>query len=161
MTSFESSEKDPQVKKNEALRRLLRYVRTHELMLNQKIEVVMTHFEETVKDLLRGDEKAMIVTDSRESAVRYKLELDTYLQQQGLGYKTLVAFTDTVHLDGHDYTESNMNNGLPDKFTAKEFKKRDYKFLVVAESIRPASTSRCSARCMSIKRSPACKPYRR
>jgi len=130
---LQSSEKDPQVKKNDALRRLLRYVRTHDLMIEQKIEVIVTHFEETVRDLLRGDEKAMIVTDSRESAVRYKLALDAYLQSHGLAHKTLVAFTDTVHLDGRDYTESNMNGGLPDKFTAKEFKKRDYKFLIVAE----------------------------
>lgn len=125
-------ENDPRVRKKESLRRILRYVRTHELMIDQKIEIIMTHFENTVKGVLRGSEKAMIVTDSRESAVRYKLALDKYLRVQKSSYKSLVAFTDTVPVDGSDNTESSMN-GLPESQTAKTFKKHDYKFLVVAE----------------------------
>lgn len=127
-----SADEDPEVKKKEAMQRLVRYARTHELVLEQKVDIMVTHFEETVKDVLYGDEKAMIVTDSRESAVRYQLAMEKYLREKGYPYKSLVAFTDTVKLDGQEYTESGLN-GIPESKTAKTFKGREYKFLIVAE----------------------------
>jgi len=134
---IKSAEEDPQVKKRESMRRLMRYVRTHDLMVEQKVEVMMTHFENTVKDLLNGEEKAMIVTDSRASAVRYFLELKKYINDHNLPYKALVAFTDTVRLDedGGEYTESSLN-GIPSIQIEKTFKKMEYKFLVVAEKFQ-------------------------
>lgn len=134
---IKSAEEDPQVKKKESMIRLMRYVRTHDLMIEQKIDVIMTHFENTVKDALGGEEKAMIVTDSRASAAKYFLALRSYLNEKNLPYKALVAFTDTVKLDddGGDYTESSLN-GIPSNQIEKTFKKYDYKFLIVAEKFQ-------------------------
>jgi type I restriction enzyme R subunit len=87
---------DPTVPRGRALSAIFRYVNLHETTLEQKIEVVMAHFEQTVRDLLRGEGKAMIVTSSREAAVRYKLTLDHYLREHNYSYKTLAAFTDTI-----------------------------------------------------------------
>lgn len=133
---IKSAEADPQVKKKESMRRLMRYVRTHDLMIEQKIDVIMTHFENTVKDILGGEEKAMIVTDSRASAVKYFLALRQYINSNNLPYKGLVAFTDTVKLeDGSEHTETSLN-GIPSTQIEKTFKKIDYKFLVVAEKFQ-------------------------
>lgn len=133
---IKSAGEDPQVKKKESLRRLMRYVRIHDLMISQKIDVIMTHFENTVKDVLAGEEKAMIVTDSRVSAVKYFLALKQYLVENNLPYKALVAFTDTVKLDdGSEHTETSLN-GIPSTQIEKTFKKIDYKFLVVAEKFQ-------------------------
>jgi type I restriction enzyme R subunit len=93
----------------------------------------MAHFEKTVKDLLRGESKAMITTSSREAAVRYKLSLDHYLREHNYPYKTLAAFTDSIEIDGRSYTETSINEGIPEDNTAKEFKKAEYRFLIVAE----------------------------
>jgi len=124
---------DPTVPRSRALSAILRYVSLHETTLEQKIEIIMAHFEQTVRDLLRGEAKAMIVTSSREAVVRYKLALDYYLRTRKLPYKTLAAFTDTIEIDGQPYTETSINEGVPEENTAREFKKPDCRFLIVAE----------------------------
>ena len=127
---------DPTVPRARALSAILRHVSLHPETLEQKIEVIMTHFEQTVRDLLRGEAKAMIVTSSREAVVRYKLALDHYLRQRNLPYKTLAAFTDTKEIDGQSYTETSINDGVSEDNTAREFKKPEYRFLIVAEKFQ-------------------------
>src|SRR3989344_5321247 len=124
---------DPTVPRGRALSTIFRYVNLHETTLEQKIEVIMAHFEQTVRDLLRGDGKAMIVTSSREAAARYKLTLDRYLREHNFPYKTLAAFTDSLIIDGVSYTEASINGGISEDNTAREFKKPEYRFLIVAE----------------------------
>lgn len=124
---------DPTVPRSRALSAILRYVKLHEATLEQKIEIIMAHFEQTVRDMLRGEAKAMIVTSSRKAAALYKLTLDNYLRKNNLHYKTLAAFTDAVEIDGQSYTETSINEGVPEEHTAREFKKPDYRFLIVAE----------------------------
>ncbi len=124
---------DPTVPRARALSAILSHVNLHETTMDQKIEVIMGHFENTVKELLRGESKAMIVTSSREAAARYKLVLDPYLREHNYPHKTLAAFTDSVDIDGQSYTETSINGGIPEDNTAKEFKKAEYRFLIVAE----------------------------
>lgn len=124
---------DPTVPRSRALSAILRYVKLHEATLEQKIEIIMAHFEQTVRDMLRGEAKAMIVTSSRKAAALYKLTLDNYLRKNNFHYKTLAAFTDAVEIDGQSYTETSINDGVPEEHTAREFKKPDYRFLIVAE----------------------------
>jgi type I restriction enzyme R subunit len=127
---------DPMVPRSRALSAILHYVHLHEVALQQKIDVILGHFENTISSLLRGESKAMIVTSSREAAVRYKLELDAYLQKNNYPYKTLAAFTDTIEIDGVSYTEASINDGIPENNTAREFKKPEYRFLIVAEKFQ-------------------------
>lgn len=130
---LKKASEDPTVPRARALSAILRHVELHETTLEQKIEVIMGHFEKTVKDLLRGESKAMIVTSSREAAVKYKLALDHYLKAHNFPHKTLAAFTDSIEIDRVSYTETSINNGIPEDNTAKEFKKAEYRFLIVAE----------------------------
>lgn len=127
---------DPTVPRNRALTAILRYVNLHEVTLNQKIEVIMGHFENTIRDLLRSESKAMIVTSSREAVARYKLALDLYLRANNYHYRTLAAFTDSIEIDGASYTEASINGGIPEDHTAREFKKPEYRFLIVAEKFQ-------------------------
>ena len=124
---------DPTVPRARALSAILSHVNLHETTMEQKIEVIIGHFENTVKELLRGESKAMIVTSSREAAARYKLALDHYLREHNYPHKTLAAFTDSVDIEGQSYTETSINGGIPEDNTAKEFKKAEYRFLIVAE----------------------------
>ena len=52
-----------------------------------------------------------------------------------------MAFSGSVKNDGTEYTESQMNNGLPEKQTAEEFKRDQYKYLIVAENFKLALIS--------------------
>ena len=77
----------------------------------------------------------MVVTGSREQAVRYKQEFDKYIAEKGYSdIKTLVAFSGSVELDtGDEYTEVAMNNGIRESQLPKEFDKDLYQVLIVAE----------------------------
>lgn len=129
-------EDDPEFDKKKAQRLLIGYVERHEHAIERKTQIMVEHFEEKISPLIYGKAKAIIVTKSRLHAVKYKLAFDKYLKEKGYHHKALVAFSGTVRDGEIDYTESQMNNGVPEKNTAEEFKKDDYKFLIVAEKFQ-------------------------
>jgi type I restriction enzyme, R subunit len=132
---IKSIENDPKLDKRKAARALARFVSFHPYNLAQKTEVMIEHFRTFTKAKIGGRAKAMVVTGSREHAVRYKQEFDKYLAEKGYDdIKALVAFSGTVALDtGDEYTEVGMNNGLRESQLPKEFAKDLYQVLIVAE----------------------------
>lgn len=126
---------DPKLDKKKAARALARFVSFHPYNLAQKTEVMIEHFRAHTKHLIGGKAKAMVVTGSREHAVRYKQEFDKYIAEKGYSdIKTLVAFSGTVTLDtGNEYTEVAMNNGIREKQMPAEFNKDLYQVLIVAD----------------------------
>ncbi len=128
--------KDYDVPKGEAAKLIARMARTHSYTIRQKVAIIVEHFRETVAPLLSGHGKAMVVTDSREAAVRYKKQIDEYiLEKKYTDLHTLVAFSGEVKIDKDfpgTYTESKMNNlkgmDIPEAFGSDE-----YQVLIVAE----------------------------
>lgn len=129
-------EQDPEYDKNKAQRLLIGYVEKHEHAIDKKTQIMIEHFEEVIADNIDGKAKAMVVTKSRLHAVLYKKAFDKYLKDKGYSHKALVAFSGIVKENGIDYSESQMNDGIPEKNTAQEFKKDMYKFLIVAEKFQ-------------------------
>jgi type I restriction enzyme R subunit len=65
--------------------------------IRQKVEVIVEHFRSFTRHRIGGRAKAMVVTDSRLSAVRYKLALDKYIVEKGYtDIRSLVAFSGEV-----------------------------------------------------------------
>ena len=128
-------EDDPEFDKKKAQRLLVGYVERHEHAIAKKTEIMIRHFEEKIAGKDGGNAKAMVVTKSRLHAVRYKLAFDAFLKEQGYEHKAMVAFSGTVKDEGREYTEGQMN-GVSEKQTAEEFKKDEYKFLIVAEKFQ-------------------------
>ena len=122
---------DPRYDRLKATDLLKSFVDLHEHAINKKVEIMVGHFTGQVSHRIGGKAKAMIVTRSRLHAVRYKLAVDRHLKEKGYPFKTLVAFSGTVHDEGWDFTESNMN-GSPEAQTAEIFKRDKYRILVVA-----------------------------
>ena len=83
-----------------------------------------------------GKAKAMVVTDGRKAAVRYKLAIDKYIREQKYtDLHALVAFSGTVvdpEPDGPEFTESNMNAGIHGQEPSEAFKGDEYRILLVA-----------------------------
>ena len=130
-------EDDPEFNKKKAQRLLIGYVERNEHAILKKVAIMTEHFEQKITKLIGGKAKAMIVTKSRLHAVRYKLAFDAYLKEKGYDHKCLVAFSGAV-VDPDtklEYTESQMNH-IPESQTAEEFKKDEYKFLIVAEKFQ-------------------------
>ena len=125
-------EEDPRCKTSEAKRQIARFVELHETNIAQRIEVIVEHFRTTVMSELGGKAKAMVITKSRESAVKYHQAFEDYIAKKGYSeIKSLVAFSGKVKLDDKEYTESGINGFAEDRLP-REFDKDDYKVLLVA-----------------------------
>jgi len=133
-------EDDPRYEKSKAIGLLKRYVSLHKHAIAQKSAIMVEHFWEHSRHRIPGPDgagqaKAMVVTRSRLHAVRYKRAFDAYLKEQNYPIKALVAFSGAVQDHGKEYTEAGMN-GFPEKQTAEQFKKPEYRFLIVAEKFQ-------------------------
>ncbi len=126
-------EEDPKCKTNDAKRQIARFVELHETNVAQRIEVIIEHFRTTVMKELGGTAKAMVITASRQGAVKYRQALEDYINKKGYSdIKALVAFSGKVTMkDGTEHTEVSIN-GIPEDRLAKEFDKDDYQVLLVA-----------------------------
>ena len=65
-------EDDPRCRTNEAKRQIARFIELHDINIAQRIEIIVEHFRTTVMQELGGQAKAMVITPSRQSAVKYR-----------------------------------------------------------------------------------------
>ena len=90
--------------------RVARFASLHPTAIGQKVEVIVEHFRRHVMDELDGNAKAMVVTGSREHALRYYFGLRDYIKANGYSdVKALVAFSGDLKVDGETYTEADLN----------------------------------------------------
>ncbi|WP_281757677.1 type I restriction endonuclease subunit R [Helicobacter suis] len=123
---------DPHYEKNLALKKLKRYIRDHPKSIQAKTEVMLNHFYSYVHTQIKGRAKAMVITDSRKSALEYFKAFQAQLKQEGYPHKALVAFSGEINLKGKTYSEASLNH-MPETYTPKAFEKDDYRFLIVAD----------------------------
>ena len=126
-------EEDPRCKTAEAKRQIARFVELHETNIAQRVEVIVEHFRTTVMTELGGMAKAMVITASRQGAVKYRQAFEEYTKKKGYtDIHALVAFSGKVSLpdDSTEYTEAGMN-GFPEDRLPQEFD-GDYQVLLVA-----------------------------
>ena len=127
-------EEDPKCKTADAKRQIARFVELHDVNISQRVEVIVEHFRTTVMPELGGMAKAMVITASRQGAVKYRQAFEEYTKKKGYtDIKALIAFSGKVKLPGDEteYTEALMNGFSEDKLP-KVFDKDDYKVLLVA-----------------------------
>lgn len=133
----QSTADDPHVERKKTARALARFLTLHPVNIGQKTEVMVEHFREHVRHRIGGKAKAMVVTDSRLAAVKYKLEFDGYIARKGYtDVKSLVAFSGTVvdpDFKDKSYTETGMNNGIKESELPEKFGSEEYQVLLVAE----------------------------
>jgi len=133
----QATEEDKNFERKKAARALARILTLHPHNLAAKTEVMVEHFRTHVKHKIGGRAKAMVVTDSRLHAVRYKQAFDKYIA--GKGYrdvKTLVAFSGVVvepDAPGKSWTEVGMNGGIKESELPEKFDTPEYQVLLVAE----------------------------
>ncbi|MGY1395869.1 type I restriction endonuclease subunit R [Streptomyces sp. SS10] len=144
-----------EVEEATARKGLMRWVKLHPTNISQKVQIIVEHFHANVAYLLEGKAKAMVVTDSRKSAVKYKLAIDAYIakrraQDASYNYRTLVAFSSGVAIpedetwdsawgpqpsQDDEFTEANMNPGAGVDMAAA-FKGDTYKIMLVANKFQ-------------------------
>ena len=139
---LKSIQDDPDVEKRKAARALARFISFHPHNITQKTEVMVEHFRRFSKHKMGGKAKAMVVTDSRLHAVRYKQAFDAYIKENGYtDIKTLVAFSGSVSdpdMPDRSYTEAGMNidhmgRSINERELPERFSSGEYQILLVAE----------------------------
>ena len=103
-------EDDPELSGRKGQRKVARYASLHPTAIGQKVEIIVEHFRRHVMQELNGQAKAMIVTQSREHALKYFFGVQTYIKAQGYDdLKALVAFSGDLDVNGKPTTEADLN----------------------------------------------------
>lgn len=125
-------EDNPLFDKKKANAKIKRYVESDANAIAKKAEIMIDHFYTNIHKKIGAKAKAMVVTSSRENAVKYFFAFREYLKSKFPSYRALVAFSGEVVLDGESYSESGLN-GISEARLKEEFEKDEYRFLIVAE----------------------------
>ncbi|EOD4833739.1 type I restriction endonuclease subunit R [Campylobacter upsaliensis] len=118
--------------KKKANAKLKAYVTNHIATIEKKATIMIEHFFQNICKKIGEKAKAMIVTSSRENAVKYYRFFKKYLQENYPEYQALVAFSGVKEINGESYSEVGLN-GFSEAMLKDEFKKDNYRFLIVAQ----------------------------
>ena len=126
-------QENPILKGRKGQARVARYATLHKTSISKKVEVIVEHFRTHVKKEIKGKAKAMVVTQSREHAIRFWQEIKQYIKNKNYSdLSALVAFSDEIKVDGKKWTEVKAN-GFSETELPKQFDKDTHKFLIVAD----------------------------
>ena len=105
-----------------AQKKLRTYVEHNPSTIQAKAQIMLDHFITNVvkRKKLKGQARAMIITQDIESAIRYYQAIMRLLEQRGFPCKALVAFSGAKRVDGIEYTEADIN-GFPEDKTKEYF----------------------------------------
>ena len=130
----------PLVEKPQAVKEMMHWVRLHDFNISQKVGIIVEHFLENVAWRLDGKAKAMVVTGSRQEAVRYKLAFDDYIARNGKrGVQVMVAFSGEVidpEISPDPFTETTMNRGLKGRTLPEAFATDEFQIMLVANKFQ-------------------------
>jgi type I restriction enzyme R subunit len=136
----EADEKEVDARR--ASTRIARWVRLHPYNIEQKVEVIVEHFRDKVYPLLDKQAKAMVVTGSRQEAVRYQLAMRAYIDEKRYReVHPLVAFSGSVPADEYipaEVTETSgeLNPGLKGRDHREAFNTGDFNVMIVANKFQ-------------------------
>lgn len=127
-------EDDPKFDTQRAKQKLRKNLEESPYPIQEKTKVMVDHFLDEVigQRKIDGKAKAMVVTRSILSAIRYKLAFDAYLRELKSPFQTIVAFSGSKDIEGKTEDESSLN-GFPSQEIEIRFKQNSYRFLIVAD----------------------------
>lgn len=128
-----SIEDNPLFDTNKAQKKLRAFVEQHKQTIAIKADIVVEHFTTKIVNTkkLKSKAKAMVATQSIESAIKYFFAIQKILKEKGEPFKVLIAFSGKKTIDGIEYTEDSIN-GFAEKDTRDKFDSDEYRILVVA-----------------------------
>ena len=135
-----TSENDPDLPRRQAAKEIARFIELHPHNIAQKVEIIVEHFRNHTRHKIGGKAKAMVVTRSREHAIKYKLAFDKYIRDKGYhDIQSIVAFSGSMTLSdfpGETFTEVKMNGGIKSSEIADKFGSDAYQVLLVANKFQ-------------------------
>ena len=137
---IKSVEDDPEFDSRRAKKRLRQYVENHQHAISEKARIIVDHFNESVfkPKKIDGQARAMVVTDGVERAIRYYNAIRGIINEEGLPFRPLVAFSGSRKVEGlyeEEISEAQLN-GFPETRTEEEFRKDPYRILICADKFQ-------------------------
>jgi len=128
-----SIRENPLFNSAKAQKKLKSYVERNPNTIATKAEIMLEHFISKIVNTkkLKNKAKAIVATQSIESAINYYFALKDLLEKRSDPFKIIIAFSGTKKVKGIEYTEAGIN-GFAEKDTSTEFDKDEYRMLVVA-----------------------------
>ncbi len=106
-------------------------------LIQYKAEVMLRIFENSVKPLIDGQAKALIVTTSRIAGLRYFNIIKEKLRERQADYKVLYAFSDFTHPQtSANITEHAINELKEGELIEDRFEGSDYRLMIVANKFQ-------------------------
>lgn len=130
-----------------AQKKLKAYVERDAQTIATKADIMLDHFITKLVNTkkLKGKAKAMVATQSIESAIRYYFAIKEIVEAKGNPFRIAIAFSGSKKIKGIEYTEDSLNNFPPELDTTKPtdpdyitdkiaryFNMDEYRILVVA-----------------------------
>ena len=130
-------EDDPEFDVKKAQRKLRRFVEGHDHAIRLKAEIMVDHFHDQVvaQRRIRGEARAMVVTNGVQRAIQYFHAIRDYLETRKSQYQAIVAFSGEHEYGGEKVTEASLNGFPPSRIAAK-FQEHPYRFLVCADKFQ-------------------------
>ena len=130
-------EDDPEFDVKKAQRKLRRFVEGHDHAIRLKAEIMVDHFHDQVvaQRRIRGEARAMVVTNGVARAIQYFHAIRDYLETRKSPYQAIVAFSGEHEYSGAKVTEASLN-GFPSRRIANKIQEHPYRFLVCADKFQ-------------------------
>ena len=130
-------EDDPEFDVKKAQRKLRRFVEGHDHAIRLKAEIMVDHFHDQVvaQRRIRGEARAMVVTNGVARAIQYFHAIRDYLETRKSPYQAIVAFSGEHEYGGAKVTEASLN-GFPSSRIANKIQEHPYRFLVCADKFQ-------------------------
>jgi len=142
-----SIEENPLFETIKAQKKLRKYVEQNQQTIATKAEIMLDHFISRLVNTkkLKGKAKAIVATQSIESAIKYYFALQKLLGERGNPFRIAIAFSGSKKILGIEYTEDTLNDfpsgldtakptdsGYISDKIARYFDMDEYRILVVA-----------------------------
>ena len=130
-------DEDPEFDSKRAQRRLRHYVEGHENAIRSKSEIMVDHFNESIftPQLLGARARAMVVTDGVNRAIDYYLAMSQYIQEKGLPFRAIIAFSGERTHNEKSVSESSLN-GFPSGKIPEMIQEDPYRILICADKFQ-------------------------
>ncbi len=128
---------DPEFDVKKAQRKLRRFVEGHDHAIRLKAEIMVDHFHDQVvaQRRIRGEARAMVVTNGVDRAIQYFHAIRDYLETRKSPYQAIVAFSGEHEYGDAKVTEASLN-GFPSSRIANKIQEHPYRFLVCADKFQ-------------------------
>ncbi len=130
-------EDDPLFDKKKAIKKLRKYVESHDHAIRLKAEIMVDHFHEQVMAAgkIGGQARAMVVTSGIARAIQYFHAFKAYLAERKSPYQAIVAFSGEHEDGGVKVSEASLN-GFSSRDIVEKIQEDPYRFLICAEKFQ-------------------------